>query len=220
MNYKKISVHEKHEMNPFFDEFIKDTPAPITKKEFVHAERAATKQEYVLDGERKIEQAFLRIRKLDAEQFVRFFFNRLEVLWDLSKPSMKILTYIFTILDWNKDFFYFEIDEAKKFTGYRGSNSILNALAELVEKGIIARSQIYNKFFINPMILFKGDRIVYAEMAMLERGIITPTDIANILKKYPQNSLGRYAENKISNKVFVKKDDEDSPTLFPLNETE
>ncbi len=204
MYYKKISDHEKHELNPFFDEFITDTPAPITRKEYVQAERSATRQEFLVNGETKIEQAFLRIRKLDAEQFVRFFFSRLEILWDISKPAMRILTYIFTTLDWNKDFFYLDFKEVKNQTGYKGDNSILNALAELAEKGVIARSHIYNKFFINPMVLFKGDRIVYAEMAMLERGMITQEDVINILRKYPKNSLGRYAENKIHHSTLVK----------------
>ena len=48
-------------------------------------------------------------------------------------------------------------------TGYKTRGNILSGLAELLEASIIARSQESSLYFINPAIMFNGNRITFAK---------------------------------------------------------
>jgi predicted transcriptional regulator of viral defense system len=63
----------------------------------------------------------------------------------------------------NRDVFYIDYEEAKQITGYSADNIIRTGLSSLVEQGIIARSRNPYKYYINPLVVFNGDRITFAE---------------------------------------------------------
>ena len=66
------------------------------------------------------------------------------------------------ILEQDKDYVIFEYKQAMKKTKFKSNKSLYEGIGQLTEAGIIARSTTSFKIFINPMILFNGDRITFA----------------------------------------------------------
>jgi len=63
----------------------------------------------------------------------------------------------------NNHILYIDFGEAKDFTGYSANNIIRAGLSCLVEQGIIARSTNPYKYYMNPLVVFNGDRITFAD---------------------------------------------------------
>lgn len=108
-------------------------------------------------------------KELDKDQFVKIFHNHLQILFDLSKASLKIFSYIASITEFG-DKIIFDLEDCKKFTGYTSKETIYKGLARLLEAEMIARSGASNIFFINPQIFYKGDRIVLVTEYRKKRG--------------------------------------------------
>lgn len=50
-----------------------------------------------------------------------------------------------------------------EYTGFKSKASIYKGLAELVAAEVIARGNHENLFYINPLIIFNGDRVSYTK---------------------------------------------------------
>jgi hypothetical protein len=88
--------------------------------------------------------------------------------FDLSKAGIKMFAYVANQVTPNKDTFDVDFDECKAFTGYKGTSTILSALAELMENKFIARGPNPYKYYINPTIFFNGDRLTFIEQYEVE----------------------------------------------------
>jgi hypothetical protein len=103
---------------------------------------------------------FIGIRKeVDKEEFVKIFQSQLQSLFNLSKRALKVLSYFMSITKFN-DELLFDADDCKKFTGYSSKESIFNGIAELLKSDIIARGRNPYRYYANPSIFYKGDRLV------------------------------------------------------------
>jgi hypothetical protein len=98
-------------------------------------------------------------KELDKDQFVKIFHSHLQAIFDLSKASLKVFSYIASVTEYG-DRIIFNLEDCKKYTGYNSKETIYKSLAELLKADIIARTDASNLFFINPQIFYKGDRIV------------------------------------------------------------
>ena len=111
-------------------------------------------------GEIDEDTLFIGVKKeLDKEQFIKIFHSQLQVLFDLSKAALKLFSYIASATEF-KDRIIFDLEECKRYTGYKGKEAIYKGLAELLKADMIARTGASNIYFINPQIFYKGDRIV------------------------------------------------------------
>jgi hypothetical protein len=99
-------------------------------------------------------------KKVDKEEFVKVFKNQLTLIFEFSKTAQKVLTYFIKNLGVNKDIVIFDIERAKIDSSLSSKTSIYFGLAELIQNNIIARSNLNQVYFINPAILFNGDRLV------------------------------------------------------------
>lgn len=99
-------------------------------------------------------------KKVDVQKYNKLYINTLRSLFDLSKNSQLVLDYIYTRLEKNKDYIFFSISDCKEHTNYKDNKSIYSALKELVEKEFIAKTGENYKFWINPTVMFNGDRLV------------------------------------------------------------
>jgi hypothetical protein len=68
-----------------------------------------------------------------------------------------------TKLNPKQDLFNFFMDECMEYTGYKSEKSVYIGLASLLENKIIARGSHDILYFINPMIVFNGDRVTFAK---------------------------------------------------------
>jgi hypothetical protein len=153
--YLGLSNYKQYEDNPFMSNLI----FPIGKKNAVFGKS----EDMILNtdtGEVK-ENALFIGRKIDVdkEQFVKIFHAHLSAIFDLSKCALKIFSYIASVTQYD-DQIIFNLKKCSEFTGYKGKESIYKGLAELCNAEIIARTTEHNMYFINPQILYRGDRMV------------------------------------------------------------
>jgi hypothetical protein len=88
----------------------------------------------------------------------------------LNRPSIKVFGYILDkCLLPNRDDFFITYEEAQQYTGYQSLNVIRTGLSGLVENSIIARSTSPYRYFLNPLVVFNGDRVSFAETYIRKR---------------------------------------------------
>jgi hypothetical protein len=187
MDYIPIGQYEKHENNPFLPEAVENLQVK-RRSQMVHpTQREAVQQVQVVDtktGEvTDVHTAFLKVVQVDEERFVKLFLAELGALWDLPKPALRILTYVIQCLRMNEDRIIFNPKECMKYTGYKTEKSVFTGIAELIKHGIIARSTLPNIYFINPMIVFNGNRITFAKTYVKKR---KKTEDPNQLKLFDE----------------------------------
>lgn len=112
--------------------------------------------------------AFIQYQEVDEEQFVKLFIGNLSAMWDLSKPALRVLTYIIAEMSKrpNVTRIDFNMDACKAYTRYASRPPIFDGLTDLLRVGIIARGAHPYQYIYNPLYAFNGDRVVFA------RGII------------------------------------------------
>jgi len=161
--YTKLSIHKVYNENPFLGDLI---GVPIKQKK-VFSGKA---DNIIVNGEGEItgHSAFLSIREVDAQQFVKVFTEGIKSLYELSKAEHKLFYYILSITRPNTDWIYFDMEDAKEFTGYKSKAAILSALSKLVSKSIIAISRKRNIYYINPTIFFNGNRVSFIKSVVLK----------------------------------------------------
>jgi hypothetical protein len=180
----KITQYEQHEQNPFIPEAVDNVQIRKRTQMVYPTERTAV--HYVVNsetGEVDGHSAFLRVAEVDEERFVKLFLRELGALWDLSKPALRVLTYIMNAMRVNEDRIIFNFDECMKYTGYKNRQSVFNGLDQLLENGIIARSMVSYIYFINPMIVFNGSRVTFAKTYVKKR---KKTEDPNQLKLFDE----------------------------------
>lgn len=145
--------------NPFFDYLeIKKTNKMIFAKSDSQALNPKT-------GEIMGQQLLATFKKVDAGQFVKIFTDKISTILDLSKAAHKLLIIVLSLIQrqaMNTDVLIMPMsdaqEEAKKM-GFTLSQATYNrAIADIIRHGILARHYSHNMYFINPAIIYNGDR--------------------------------------------------------------
>jgi len=97
------------------------------------------------------------------------YLSQFAAFWELTKPAIRVFGYILTRLKIKEDYFYFDMEDCMAYTEYTHRNNVLTGLACLVECGIIARSTKSYKYFINPLVVFNGNRVTFAKTYIKKR---------------------------------------------------
>jgi hypothetical protein len=163
--YRKVNEHGLNKVNPFLD----DTVQHIEKgeKTLLFGQK---NPDLIIDSDSQVKGHSLFARKVtvDKAKFMKVFMSGLSNWFDLSKAGIKMFAYVANQVTPNKDTFDVDFDECKAFTGYKGTSTILSALAELMENKFIARGPNPYKYYINPTIFFNGDRLTFIEQYEVE----------------------------------------------------
>ena len=168
---KKLREYERYKENPFVEEAIDNIK--IKKRTQMVGASSRKALHYVVNrdtNEVDAYSAFLKVVEVDEERFAKLFLAELGAFWELSKPAIRVFTYITTVLKPHSDRFFFTFDECMEYTGYKSHNSITKGLAELIDHGIIARTTRHFEYFVNPMIVFNGSRVTFAKTYIRKRG--------------------------------------------------
>ena len=99
-----------------------------------------------------------RNHDVDSNKFVKLYVGYMQLLFDLTKPAQKLIQFIITELKPNQDEVYIYVPDAKIFCQWKTRNQYYTAIKELTDKEIIAQSIKTGWYFINPSVLFNGDR--------------------------------------------------------------
>lgn len=165
VSYIRLSDFENHEENPFANELVQEMTVKQKRRYLKSSEGKASMLVIQPDtGEIAAQAQFYEIEEVDDAQFVKIFANFFAIQTGLSKTGREVLGYIMTQLQPKKDTVYIRGDHALYFLGYKTRKSLLVGLGDLLEKGVIAKTRFDDEFFINPTIMFNGDRVSFAKM--------------------------------------------------------
>ena len=84
------------------------------------------------------------------------------------------------------------------YTGYTHRNNILTGLSCLIECGIIARSNKAYKYFINPLVVFNGDRVSFAKTYIKRKKEKVSSQQLSMFDKHEDVTDETQLENKAS----------------------
>lgn len=162
--YKKISDLPVYGENPFIDSAVRDIKI-VQKQQVIRPKNRDEIQMITsMDGEVTGYSAFMRYIEVDEEKFAKLYISQLAAFWDLNKQAIRVFSYILTVIKPKQDSFIFEMDECLKYTEYASEQSVFLGLSALIEAGIIARSNRHYKYYINPLVVFNGDRVAFTKM--------------------------------------------------------
>lgn len=144
--------------NPFMKDAMqyikeKNSKVGIAKAGTLHIINKAT-------GEVSEGQAVIYTRKhVDDQQFVKLYLNNIKVLFGLKNRGLRILCYFAHSARRAADVATFNLEDCKRFCEYTSPATVYKGLAELLDAGIIARCIEPSHFYLNPSIIFNGDRV-------------------------------------------------------------
>lgn len=173
MAYKSVKQYEAFKENPFVEKAVQDIKI-VRRQQIVRPKNKDEIQMIVsTDGDIEGYSAFMRYVEVDEERFAKLYVSQFAAFWELSKPAIRVMGYILTILKPKQDEFFLEMNKCLEHTGYKHSKDVLSGLSSLCECNIIARSDSHFKYFINPLVVFNGDRVTFAKTYVKKKREIT-----------------------------------------------
>lgn len=103
------------------------------------------------------------VRVIDDTQFVKVFADGIAGIYDLKSPGNKVFRYLFdTVQKYpNVDRFYLYFMDAQEEPWSIPKTTFFRGLGELLEKNFIARSTNPHMFYLNPKMIWNGDRFKF-----------------------------------------------------------
>lgn len=160
----KVSSFALNDENPFVEKAIEQIEEnKISKRRFVKGNRGVEQSIVNREGEVTGHTAFLQYIEVDEDKFTKLYLSQFSAFFDLSQSSIRVFGYIMSELRPKQDMIIFLMDKCKDYTQYKTTKPIYKGLAELLDAGIIARGPADNLWFINPLVMFNGDRVSFAK---------------------------------------------------------
>lgn len=177
----KLRNAEKYSKNPFLsDEVLKIDSG----KKVIMA--GSTKQVLVNTDTGETEGITLlhKYKEVDRSQFVKLYVNEIQSLFDLSKTGLKVFGFVVNSMRINTDEIYISINKLMQYCGYRNKTQAYKGLSELIGNKIIAMSQDANLWYVNPNVVFNGDRIAFVkEYRLKDSSNVSQSELFNDAKQ-------------------------------------
>lgn len=164
LKYKKIKEFESYNENPFVEKAIQDIK--IVKRTQVIRPENRDEIQMITSSEGEVTgySAFTRFIEVDEEKFAKVYLSQFASFWELSKPAIRVFGYIITVLKPKQDNFTFDMADCLAYTKYNTEKSVFEGLSALITCGIVARGNRHYRYFINPLVVFNGDRVAFTKM--------------------------------------------------------
>lgn len=164
-NELKLSDFQKNKENPFMKQAIEDIENHIVKKykSSTGSDKKAVVAVADTDTGEVFKTSFIRQIEVDEEQFAKIYLSNFGSFFDLSQAAIRVFGYIMTCMKPKNDMILFFLDKCMEYTRYSSKATIYKGLTELVKAEIIARGPVDNLWFINPLIVFNGDRVSFTK---------------------------------------------------------
>jgi hypothetical protein len=168
-----VSQFKKNDENPFINKAIENIEENKTsKRRFVKGNKGVEQVIVNREGEVTGHTAFLQFIEVDEEKFAKLYLSNFAAFFELSQASIRVFGYIMHELRPKQDIIIFLMEKCKEYTKYETTKPIYKGLAELLHAGIIARGPADNLWFINPLIIFNGDRVSFAKTYVKKKKVI------------------------------------------------
>jgi len=164
IKYKKLKEFDSHDENPFVEKAIQDIK--IVKRTQVIRPKNRDEIQMITssDGEVTGYSAFTRFIEVDEEKFAKVYLSQFASFWELTKPAIRVFGYIISVLKPKQDYFTFDMSDCLAHTKYSTEKSVFEGLSALITCGIVARGNRHYKYFINPLVVFNGDRVAFTKL--------------------------------------------------------
>lgn len=107
-------------------------------------------------------------QKVDHETFVKVFRDSIKYVAKLSRTAQAVLWYIMDNLPKDKGYVIIDNATVMDYCGFKTRKSVREAVIELLEKNFLTRTTLPKKYWVNPLIIFNGNRITYANQYILD----------------------------------------------------
>ncbi|MCI1189866.1 RepA protein [Hymenobacter sp. DH14] len=163
--YKKLTDYPSNRENPFLEKAVAEMKVSVKRQSIKPRNRGAETSLVLVDdlGEEHGEAIFVRQVEVDEAGFTKIFREGLARFSGLSMRGTKVWLYICDQLKPGSTSVHFMHSQCLEHTGYKSRSNVMSGLAELLEASIIARSEESSLYFINPMVMFNGNRITFAK---------------------------------------------------------
>lgn len=107
-------------------------------------------------------------QKVDRETFIKVFKDSIKYIAKLSRTAQAVLWYIMDNLPQDKGYIVIDNMTVMDFCNFKTRKSVREGVLELLEKNFLTRTTVPKKFWVNPLIVFNGNRITYAKEYILD----------------------------------------------------
>ena len=187
----KLTDFQKNEENPFMKQAIEGIENHVVKKYKSNSggdKRAVVALADTETGE-VFKTSFIRQIEVDEEQFTKLYLSNFAAFFDLSQAAIRVFGYFMTCMKPKNDLIIFNRKKCLEYTKYKTDKAVYKGLAELVKAEIIARGPADNLWFINPLIVFNGDRVTFAKTYVRKK---------TLAARYPESVEGPACGNQKS----------------------
>ncbi|EAB6865039.1 replication/maintenance protein RepL, partial [Campylobacter jejuni] len=155
----------KNEENPFMKQAIEGIENHVVKKykSSTGSDKKAVVAVADTDTGEVFKTSFIRQIEVDEEQFAKLYLANFAAFFNLSQSAIRVFGYILTCMKPKNDMIIFDRRKCLEYTQYKSDKAIYKGLAELVQSEIIARGPNEYNWFINPLIVFNGDRVSFTK---------------------------------------------------------
>lgn len=108
------------------------------------------------------EVTYFMSESFDKDNTVQLYKEGRDLVMNISPAGCKMFVYLCGILIPNQDYVIIDIDECMRVSNVKSKNTIYKQINELITNGILEK-MVNNVYWINPHILFRGDRIMFYE---------------------------------------------------------
>ncbi|MCE8872381.1 MFS transporter [Bacteroides fragilis] len=174
-NELKLSDFQRNKENPFMKQAIEDIENHVVKKykSSTGSDKKAVVAVADTDTGEVFRTSFIRQIEVDEEQFAKLYLNSFAAFFDLSQAAIRVFGYIMTCMKPKNDMIMFILEDCLEYTKYTSKGTVYRGLAELVKAEIIARGINENLWFINPLIVFNGDRVSFTKTYVRKKSLST-----------------------------------------------
>jgi intergrase/recombinase len=151
--------------NPFIEKAINEINDNIVKK---YKNATGTDKKAILQafdpktGEMLGHTTFVRQIEVDEDQFTKVYLSQFHSFFDLGTQGIRVFGYIMSKLIIGQDMFIFILNDVMEYTKYTSKSSVFIGIGQLLKAEIIARGPSDSLYYINPLVIFNGNRVTYA----------------------------------------------------------
>ena len=157
----RLSSFPQNTENPFLKQAVQEVDKHVVHKwkNTAGSDKKAISLVVDPDSGQVIGQTtFMRQIEVDEDKFTKLYLTQFRSFFDLTTAGIRVFGYIMTCMKPKNDMVYFDRDDCIAYTNYKSVESIYRGLTELLKAGIIARGKNDNIYFVNPLIIWNGDR--------------------------------------------------------------
>ena len=193
-----MGLENKHKKNPFLIElegkmYLQPRANTVIARgeKLVNTETGEVLKDEMLLGRRKY---------VDKSQFAKIYCTEIGILYELSKTATNVFFYLTKVMNYENEA-YLNYSQEYEDVGYKGRLSVLRGLIELTEKNIIAPGYKVHHYWLNPLVVCKGERFAkYYEYVVDETGKHSTPEPKKVVKSQYKKDLEKLP-SQVKNKV-------------------